>query len=112
MAIYVALSGQWSGMQSFSLIIYFYVVIRVLNTQIWEHNDRWIIKVSILEGKPKVSIFSILVAIYVALSGQWSGMQSFSLIIYFYVEIRVSNTQILSHNDPWILKVSILEGKP
>ena len=51
-------------------------------------------------------------AIYVALSGQWSGMQSFSLIIYFYVEIRVSNTQILSHNDPWILKVSNLEGKP
>ena len=49
---------------------------------------------------------------YVALSGQWSGMQSFSLIIYFYVEIRVSNTQIWEHNDPWILKVSILEGKP
>ena len=39
-------------------------------------------------------------------------MQSFSLIIYFYVYIRVSNTQILSHNDPWILKVSIFFRKP
>ena len=55
------------------------------NTQILSRNDPWILKVSILEGKPEVSIFSILVAIYVALSGQWSGMQSFSLIIYFYV---------------------------
>ena len=108
MAIYVALSGQWSGMQSFSLIIYFYVEIRVSNTQIWEHNDPWVLKVSILKENLKVSIFIILVAIYVALSGQWSGMQSFSLIIYFYVEIRVSNTQIWEHNDPWILKVSII----
>ena len=57
-------------------------------------------------------MFCILMAICVVLSGQWSGMLSFSLIIYYYVLIRVSNTQILSHNDPWIVKVSILEGKP
>ena len=70
---------------SFSLIIYFYVEIRVSNIEIWQHKDPWILKGSILEGKPQVSIFIILVAIYVALHGQWSGMQSFSLIIYFYV---------------------------
>ena len=36
-------------------------------------------------------------------------MQRFSLIIFFYVHIQVSNTQILSRNDAWILIVSILE---
>ena len=34
----VALSGQWSGMPSFSLIIYSYILIKVFNVNIWLHN--------------------------------------------------------------------------
>ena len=39
--------------------------------------------------KAKVWIASILVATFVALSGQWSGMQGFPLIIYFSIKIIV-----------------------
>ena len=34
----VALCGQWSGMLSFSLIIYSYIEIKVFNVNIWLHN--------------------------------------------------------------------------
>ena len=38
MTVDVALSGQWSGMPSFSLIIYSYSSIKVFNVNIWLHN--------------------------------------------------------------------------
>ena len=34
----VALCGQWSGMLSFSLIIYSYIEIKVFNVNIWLQN--------------------------------------------------------------------------
>ena len=34
----VALSGQWSGMPSFSLIIYSDIEIKVFNVNIWLYN--------------------------------------------------------------------------
>ena len=53
----------------------------------WDHNDLQILKVSFLEEKLEVWIFSILVATFVALSGQWSDMQGFYLdYIFLYLD--------------------------
>ena len=61
--------------------------------------------------KAKGWIFSILLATFVALNGQWSGMQGFCLKFYFSIKISVSNIKIWDHNDLKIVKVSFLEEK-
>ena len=80
----VALNGQWSGMASFSLIIYsryFDKSVYCLNfTLQWSP----VSKSTILERNVWVLFITYLVTMDVALSGQWSGMPSFSLIIYSY----------------------------
>ena len=43
----------------------------------------------------------------VALSGQWSGMPSFSLIIYSDIEIKVFNVNIWLYNGPPVSKNTI-----
>ena len=45
----------------------------------------------------------------VALSGQWSGMPSFSLIIYSYIKIKVFIAKISHRNGLQVLKVLFWE---
>ena len=54
----VALSGQWSGMPSFSLIIYSYFSIKVFNVNIWHSQSSPVSKSTILERNVWVLFFS------------------------------------------------------
>ena len=68
---------------------------------------------SINFGRKTLS-FNFLYTVGYLCCSQWSVIRHaefFSDYLFLYLD-KVSNTQILSHNDPWILKVSILEGKP
>ena len=47
--MHVAVSGQWSGMPSFSFTIYSHVLIKVFNIYIWHHNGLQLQKVQFFE---------------------------------------------------------------
>ena len=66
-------------------------------------------KSTILGRNVWILFFRWLVTMDVALSGQWSGMSSFSLIIYSYISIKVFNVNIWLHNGLQFQKVLFWE---
>ena len=97
----VALSGQWSGMPSFSLIIYSYFSIKVFIVNIWSliisFFDKSVYSLNFRSQSSPVSKSTMLLTNASVLfyyltgdygwmlhSGKSSGMPSFPLIIYSY----------------------------
>ena len=101
----VALSGQWSGMPSFYLIIYSYFSIKVFIVNIWLHNGLQFQKVLFWEEMHHFLFLANWSLWMLVRSGQWSGMPSFSLIIYSYFLIKVFIAWISHHNGLQFQKV-------
>ena len=107
----VALSGQWSGIPSFSLIIYSYFSIKVFIA--WYFTFTMVSSFKKYYFVKKCIIFFFLAnwsQWMLVLSGQWSCMPSFSLIIYsYYLDKSVYSLIFQISNHPQFQKVLFWE---